>query len=184
MPVFRKTRDPKLASLGPDYGRIECKLYWLSKDSPHTDTYRVLRDLEMTLHRLVKKTLDLTFKNHDDAWWDDGIPVTIRKRCQTTKEENAGQRLEPYAYTNFIDFKEIMERNWASFRNVLPSDLADDRKKKQLLDALQRVNEIRNGVMHPIKRIPLSKADCDFVRKLRDQLHEVHWRKPIGKATT
>ena len=61
-PIVRKQM-----TLGPDYGNIELKLYWLAKDSPHTDTYRFLRDLEMTLHRLIRKTLELSFPAHDDG---------------------------------------------------------------------------------------------------------------------
>ena len=80
---------------------------------------------------------------------------------------------------NFIDFKDIIKDNWDEFCKVLPSDIADDRKKKKFLSSLQRANDIRNGVMHPIKGIPLSKDDCEFVRKLASQLLERHWRPPV-----
>ncbi len=173
-------RNPKMKEICDDRSWIDCDLYWLSKDSPYTDTYRFLRDLEMTLHRLIRKTLQLAFQSHDDDWLYKGLPPTILKRCLGTKVDDGTQRLEPYAYTNFIDFKEIIARNWGKFREVLPLDVAND--KNQLLDRLQKANEIRNGVMHPIKQISLSQDDCKFVRKLRGQLLGFRWRKPIGAA--
>ena len=83
---------------------------------------------------------------------------------------------------NFINFKEIIKGNWDEFCKVIPPDIADGRKKKQLLADLQRANGIRNKVMHPIKGIetpPLSRDECEFVRKLASQLLERHWRPPV-----
>ena len=165
-----------------DFSMIDFQLYCLSKDSPYTDTYEFLRDLEMTLHRLIRKTLEQAFPKHDDDWWSKGISLETRKRCSAMQEEDADHHLEAYSYTNFIDFMKIIDRNKAKFREVLPMDLADDRKMAQLLKDLEGVNKIRNGVMHPIKGIPLLKAQCDFVRRLRDQLLGFRWRKPIGTA--
>lgn len=128
---------------------------------------------------MIKKTLELAFRSHDDAWWGEGVPEQIRVRCSDAKERNTKERLHSYCYTNFIDFKDIIKDNWAEFSKVLPTDIADGRKKQQLLADLQQVNEIRNGVMHPIKGIRLSEKDCEFVRKLACQWHESRWRPPV-----
>jgi hypothetical protein len=176
---FLQSQDTQIDD---EFSMIDFDLYWLSKDSPHTDTYRFLRDLEMTLHRVIRRTLDLAFPKHDDDWWSKGVPLETRKRCSAMQEEDADHHLEAYSYTNFIDFMKIIgsKSNKDKFREVLPMELADDRKMAQLLKDLERVNEIRNGVMHPIKGIPLLKDQCDFVRRLRDQLLGFRWRKPIG----
>ena len=173
-----KNRDRKVSDLGPDHGLIECDLYWLSKDSPFTDTYRFLRDLETSLPRLIRRTLEHFFKAHDDAWWKEGVPVETRKRCVIAKESDASAYLEPCAYMNFIDFKTIIDSNWKAFCEVLPPSLPNERHKKQLLDSFQRLNDIRNCVMHPIKQIPLSQDDCNFVRNQCEQLRESRWKPP------
>lgn len=65
--------NPIVFGLDPDHDSIELKLYWYSKDSPYTDTYRFLRELETTLFRMIQKTLDLRYFPSEMAWWDKGV---------------------------------------------------------------------------------------------------------------
>ncbi len=177
-----KTRDSKGNEFPPDYGLIDCDLYLLSKDSPYTDTYRFLLELETTLHRLIRKTLELAYPEHDDDWWDQGVPLEIRETCvQLRERETQKPKRDSYYFTTFIDLKKIIDKRWEKFREVMPADIAEDGKKKQLMDEIQKANEIRNLVMHPIKGIKLSQANCKFVRELAIQLSESRWQPQVRR---
>lgn len=183
---YEARRVSKLGD-GDDYrgGECECALFWLSKDSPFTDTYRVLLQLETMLHRLICKTLENVFPpNHDDDWWKQGAPKTTRQRCRVIQLEDKGDPLHESAYTNFIDLKDIIDRNWKGFQNFLPITIANDRHKKDLLSDFDRLNGLRNQVMHPVKNLAPGQGDSEFVRKIRERLDESHWRPPVGKSNS
>jgi len=152
----------------------EFTLYVLSKDSLHGDMYGHLRDLEVGLHGLVRAVLEHAFCMHDDAWWREGVPERIRVKCAITKEEDPQPMSEPYAYTTLIDLKTILDKQWKVFEKVLPKELSSN--KKLLLGWFDRLNAIRNGVMHPIKPIEITQDDFAFVREMRQALSAENWR--------
>jgi hypothetical protein len=155
-----------------DYG--EFKLFLVARDSLHGDMYRYLRDLEVSLHQRIRKELERAFPAHDDAWWREGVPLAIRQRCVTTKEAEPEQISDPFAYTNLIDLKKILETNWAVFKGALPKSLTNNRQ--ELLTRFDKLNNIRNGVMHPIKPIPIEKEDFIFVREMHVDLVDAPWQ--------
>ena len=140
----------------------EFLLYSLSRDSLHNDMYGHLRDIEVSLHGLVRTVLEHAYPSQDDAWWYEGVPVEIRKKCAATREADS-QHLEPYAYTTLINLKEIMDANWPTFVDMLPKESASN--KKGFLGRFNRLNDIRNGVMHPIKPIEITEGDFRFIRE-------------------
>lgn len=155
-----------------DFG--EFKLYLLSKDSQHGDMYIYLRELEVSIHTMVRHTLETTFHHHDDAWWREGVPLQIRQRCATTKEADPEPISDLFAYTNFIDLKKIIDTHWATFKTVVPSPF--ENQKKALLKRFDKLNNIRNGVMHPIKPIEITPYEFGFIRDTRTELHPSEWR--------
>jgi len=142
----------------------EFQLYAFSREALHNDMYGYLRDFEVGLHGLVRKVLERAYPLQDDAWWYKGVPVVIRTRCAQTREADS-QHLEPYAYTTLINLKEIIDANWATFLPSLPTEAASD--KKGFFRKFDRLNDIRNGVMHPIKPIEITEGDFRFVREFR-----------------
>jgi hypothetical protein len=151
----------------------EFHLYRACRDSVMGDMYLQLRRLEITLHRMIQCALEMKHAQHDDQWWVEGVPLDIRKSCQERREEDR-QRLDAYAYTNLIHLKVIIERNWAIFKEVLPDNLAVD--KGDLMRRLDRLNQIRNDVMHPIKLVQPTADSFKFVRSLGTALEESRWR--------
>jgi hypothetical protein len=156
----------------------EFHLYLLTKSSPQGDMYTYLRDLEVSLHQLIRQVLESAFRSHDDAWWYEGIPEEIRKNCVTTKETDA-QHLEPYAYTTLIHLKMIIDKHWPEFVAVLPKGAAD---KKCLLRKFDRLNMIRNAVMHPIKPISITEGDFEFIRDFRSLMDASQWQLGGGNS--
>jgi len=157
----------------------EFYLYLLTKGSPQGDMYVYLRDLEISLHQLIRQALELAFRSHDDAWWNDGIPQAIRKDCAKLKEEDA-QHLERYAYTTLTNLKDIIDSHWSEFVAVLPKGAAAD--KKCLLRKFDRLIMIRNGVMHPIKPISITEGDFEFIRDFRSLMDASQWQLGGGNS--
>ena len=130
------------------------------------DMYENVSNIEMILHTVVRAELEVTFGPGDDGGWRKGISTEIRTRCAARREEDAAPAETPYAYTDLIDLSKIMSKNWAQFSKVVPPPYQIN--KKELEAALRRLNQIRNAVMHPVKKRKWSEQDFEFVRGLRE----------------
>jgi hypothetical protein len=150
-------------------------LYLLVRD-PRPDLYALICTLETTLHDLVKNVLQNT---HGDDWWRKGIPNEIRKSCHSRREDDDDPVSDPYQYTNLIDLKTVIEKQWGIFSKNLPENMAAN--KPETLRQLQRINAICNKVMHPVKGIGEYKEDYTFVRSFLEECNRTHWR--IGADT-
>jgi hypothetical protein len=145
-------------------------LYMLTRD-PRPDLYALICGLEIMLHKLLKCVLQSAY---GDDWWRKGIPSDVRKGCQNRREDDEDPVPDPYQYTNFIDIKAIIDKQWAIFSAALPNDLAANRP--EMLSKLQRVNGIRNRVMHPVKEIGGYEEDYKFLRAFLADCDEANWR--------
>src|SRR5690606_35559165 len=139
----------------------EIHLYRLCRDATFGDMYSHLRTVEVTLHRLVRQTLQQAYSSHDDECWHHGVPLPIRQRCVSVREADPQHLVDPYVYTNLIDLKEIIEKNWVLFVDILPSEASRD--KRELGRMFDRLNRIRNVVMHPVKQVHPTEDDFTFV---------------------
>jgi len=140
-------------------------------DAAHAlgDMYDDLREIEVALHFFIKEQLKRRLGDAEGGWWRKGIPETIRKRCQTRREEDAEPATEAYGYTDLLDLGQIIEQNWSTFQECLPDLYRSNRKR--LLEDLQRLNGIRRTVMHPVRRAAPTEQDFDFVRDLKLALY-------------
>jgi len=143
------------------------RLYLITRD-PRPDLYALICEIEIFLHGFVKDTLKFV---HEDDWWHKGIPLQIRKECQIRREEDTPPLSEPYHYTTFIDLKATIDQRWSEFSKVLPKPLATN--KQVTLQKLQRINEIRNRVMHPVKVMSEYESDYKFVRNTVEELKDL-----------
>jgi hypothetical protein len=148
------------------------ELYLVTRDA-RPDLYALICQIEVGLHRLVKRTLEAEYGSR---WWREGIPEPTRKNCQGRREEDAAPLDEAYYYTTFIELKSIIDNNWRIFSKALPKALSAN--KQDLLQRFQRINGIRNTVMHPVKVITEYEDDYRFARSLlsdlsSDEAHEV-----------
>jgi hypothetical protein len=125
-------------------------------------------DIEVQLHRFVRETLESAYK---ERWWRDGIPEQIRIECQALKEKDSTPLEDPYHYTTFIHLKTIIDKNWSKFFVLLPKAFASN--KQNALSDLQRLSEIRNRVMHPVKTISSYKSDYRLARKFLGEVCEL-----------
>jgi hypothetical protein len=159
---------------GIDLNRDDLEVYLKLRDVRVAlgDMYEYIREIEISLHDLIKKTLISKYGSED--WWRKGVSSKIRSRCAAAREMDPEPAKEPYCYTNFIDLGKIMEKQWEAFKKILPPKLSSNRK--DLLSRLTRINRIRNSVMHPAKGSELDENDFSFVRELRSDF-TIHIRE-------
>ena len=131
------------------------------EDKFYGDMYEYLRDIEINLHDLVKEGLKKEYGNDELKWWRQ-IKEPIRKSCAARREGDP-EPTEKFNYTNLIDLKKIVSNHFRIFQKLLPPDLASDKPK--LKSDLDKLNYIRNSVMHPVKDREWSTNDLQFVRK-------------------
>jgi hypothetical protein len=146
----------------------EIHLYLQLRDAPRVlrgELYERIADIEVALHRLVRKVLVDEFGPSEAGWWRRGVPETLRAACQQARERDPDPVDDPFAYTTLIDLSEIIERNWKIFSLKLPPTAVKD--KPNLLRSFRRLNGIRNAVMHPVKGRAWTREDLEFVDEVR-----------------
>ena len=132
------------------------------------DMYEHIADIEVTLHRLIREQLITEYGKNEPGWWRKGVPLPVRKYCVGVREEDPDPVEDLFAYTTFISLAEILSKNWGVFSGSLPGSLGDDRKR--LLSDLNRLNHIRNAVMHPVKNKTWTLDDFEFAKDFRSRL--------------
>lgn len=144
------------------------------------DMYEMLRTVEVRLHTFIRQAFVMEFG--EEQWWRSGIPDTIRAECAALLEKDPEPAEEPYCYTHVISLREILDKRWPVLSKYMPERLL--KGKKDLLERLLRLNRIRNGVMHPVRRSVLTEDDFEFVRDLESELAglQAHLREE-GEAT-
>jgi hypothetical protein len=131
------------------------------------DMYEYISDIEMTIHQMVRHTLESQFGGQENGWWRQGISEDIRRKCATRREEDAEPCDSPFAYTDMIDLSKIILKNWGLFQNNVPQAYGINRKV--LETDFVRLNTIRNSVMHPVKQRDWSEDDFQFVKNVRER---------------
>jgi len=140
--------------------------YWKIPGVALGDLYEELRTIEITLHKYVLNHLKETFTSNDDeAWWTDGVPVSVKLECSRRWEES-GRQGHSYNHTDFIHLWEIMEQNWTIFSRDF-TGLYPTSTKPDLGRDLKKVNAVRNKVMHPVRGINPTDEDFELIRKVR-----------------
>jgi hypothetical protein len=124
--------------------------------------YHLLKETEVGLHNYIRRRLKEQLGSSEDEWWAQGVPQTVRLVCVQRRETDT-RRQDAFVYTDLIDLKQILDRNWIMFEQDMKAANEFFPNKRDLLDGLQRLNEIRNVVMHPVRNQDPARGDLDFV---------------------
>jgi predicted transcriptional regulator len=153
----------------------DLEIYMKLRDAriPLGDMYEFIYQIETTLHEMIKRTLVNQYGEGEKGWWRKGIPVDIRRDCSKLWQEDAEPAAEPFCYTTIVHLKRIIDDQWATFSQVLPGTLP--KEKKKLLSNLNKLNGIRNYVMHPVKGMPITEEDFAFVRAFNKVMKSDNW---------
>ncbi|HUV31689.1 MAG TPA: hypothetical protein VMY05_11465 [Acidobacteriota bacterium] len=157
---------------GLQISKEEIEFYLRSRHEYLGDMYALIREFEVFLHRAIKRVLVKDFG--EDNWWRSGVPVKVRKECVVRLEEDDEPADDPYCYTNLIHLLQILEKQRSTFSLVLPSNIARD--KPGLKRSFNRLNRIRNAVMHPVRGEMPSDEDFSFVREFTAEMKMDKWR--------
>lgn len=173
---------------------IKFYLIYSGKSFWAADTYELLCEIERTLHDQIKRILkekilpseaevdvDRWPEAKETIWWRKGVPQDVRVACAERREGDAQLVPEhPYCYTDFISLKKIIfskakGKGWRLFEDRLPKAVVAH--KDDFEGALDKLNSIRNRVMHPVRGTPPKEEDFWFVKRMHEVLHPSKWRK-------
>ena len=152
VPPERRQSDPTLS-------------HWYS-DARHAlgDMYEDIRRIEITLHDKIREALILRYGDGEAGWWRQGIPESVRVKCQERREKDQDEPCQPFCYSDMLDLDAILEKEWSLLKDLF-SDYSANRK--QLSKDLRHLNRIRNKVMHPVRGMVPGEEDFDFVHRLQ-----------------
>src|ERR1051326_5242251 len=158
----------ELQKRGIQCSRYDVRMYLEYRRAPVVlgDMYEIVRDIEVRLHRFIKRVFLSEFGEAD--WWRGGVPDHIRAECAALREKDPEPAPEPYNYTHLIALREILDRKWNVLSKHLPAEVAQN--KKDLLERLLQLNRIRNNVMHPVRGGMLTEEEFEFVYNLEEDL--------------
>ena len=161
----------ELRRRGFDANRLDVRIYLRYRRARVVlvDLYELVRNIEVRLHRFIKEAFIQEYG--EDGWWRGGIPDRIRADCAAVRERDQDPADDAYCYTTLINLREILDKQWSVLGPRLPKKTQSD--KKEFLDALKRLNGIRNAVMHPVRNDRFTDDDFEFVRSLEHQLGEL-----------
>jgi DNA-binding Lrp family transcriptional regulator len=111
------------------------------------ELYRALYVLESALHCLIREKLIASCG--EDLWWQDGVPLEVRKKCASRRQEDYNIYSKEYEYITLIELCETIEKKWSIFQNCF--DQKTFGNKQELMESFRRINQIRNQVMHPAR---------------------------------
>ena len=131
------------------------------------DMYEDLRYIEITLHQKIKDVLVDQYGDGELGWWRQGVPESVRVKCQERREKDQDDPCEPFCYSDLLDLDAILQKQWSVLKNLLHNYEAD---RKQLSKDLRRLNRIRNKIMHPVRGQVPDEEDFDFVHEFRNSI--------------
>jgi hypothetical protein len=131
------------------------------------DIYELLRKIETTLHRRIRSTLVHRYGSEEKNWWRQGVPERVRKKCAERREEDPDPVDDPYCYTDLLDLASILDANWEALQGEV-GRLASN--KRELIQNLRQMNEVRRLVMHPVRGVAPDQEDFRFLTVLSEHL--------------
>jgi predicted transcriptional regulator len=128
------------------------------------DLYEHLAEAEIALHDMTKEMLERECGRGEANWWPR-VPEKVSTHCQDCRKADAQRAESKFQYTTILDLLKIIEKNWKSFRDALPTEYRTS--KTRLARDFNRLNRIRNTVMHPVKRRRWTDSDFEFAKDMR-----------------
>ena len=126
-----------------------------------TDIALAAATVERKLWAFVRDRLVGEFGDAEEAWWVRGFSSRIRKKCNDRREE-CERREHAYCYTDLVDFRDVLDKQWRLFQDAFAALLPHYRNKRELLSDLLRFNQLRR-LVHGSRHSQATKDDMEFV---------------------
>jgi DGQHR domain-containing protein len=95
----------------PDFSTAELKEYLATRDKEGTNVARrMIDDINNILYEDVLSRLKNQFGTNKDAWWWQGIPQTVREKCDTQMNRDNGEK-DRWQYLSLADYPGIVNHN-------------------------------------------------------------------------
>jgi len=130
--------------------------------------YDVIANIEKTIMDYVIDKLKEKFGPDITQWWHEGIPKKVRDPAWE-KATDAGEYHHPERFLNFIDWQEIIYRNFDLFEEEFTIDAKPHESKKKKLKWFVEVNDIRNIVSHP-PRGGVTDEQLEYLIRIQNEL--------------
>jgi hypothetical protein len=131
------------------------------------DLYMMLREYELLLWGVIRAVLVERFQEGRKGWWRSGVPEAVR--LELVKQQELYDLEEPWQAMTLGN----MQKTLSSRSNKTHFASAMRLRDLDQLDAdVRAVAEIRNAVMHPVRRIPIAEDDFLVVMAASHRLHD------------
>lgn len=107
----------------------------------------IIDRIEVSLKKAVTEELRQEFSTDDNAWWQEGVPKSVRLEVAKRAENDDNRRGTREAYFDLIDYRTIVQNNWPLFQHLLGYGKKSESKDKQTKWMVE-INEWRNQVAH------------------------------------
>ena len=108
----------------------------------------IIDEIEHMLQKTIIEELKREYGSEESQWWMRGIPQSVRieagKKYELAGADRGGGREN---YFNFIDYKDIIIKNWDRFSDLFGRGKANA-KREMRIAWIQKVNDMRNIVAH------------------------------------
>jgi DNA sulfur modification protein DndB len=153
----------------PNFEPSELKDHLENIDEEGTkDASSLIDTIQRILFQFVMNKLKEHFDDDPEDWWNEGIPVTVRKTCAERRETEKGAKKREQ-YLCLIDYQNIVAFNWTIFKEDF-SSLKSGGKDKQLR-WIKELNDIRN-ITHHAEKWPATKEQVAKVREISKMVSE------------
>lgn len=131
----------------------------------YKELYGLVFPTEMMLRLFIRHKLQQALGKEESEWWLKGVPENIRVDC-AQRHEKDHHRKDRFDYTYLMDLNEIINKQWKLFEPDFQRVKDKFKSKKEFLEGLIRLNEIRNLVAHPSLNVSLDEP-LGFAKNMR-----------------
>lgn len=125
------------------------------KEQNNLRAKQIMDRIEIMLRRVIVDELKQEFSADENAWWQEGVPKSVRLEVAKRKENDDNKRGDRDAYFDLIDYRAIATNNWTIFQKLIGLGKKNESKDKQTKWMVE-LNEWRNQVAHPSSGVILS----------------------------
>jgi DGQHR domain-containing protein len=138
----------------------------------------IIDEIEVILQETIIDELKREYGREESQWWMRGIPQGVRieagKKYELAGADRGGGREN---YFNFIDYKEIIIKNWDVFGHLFGQGKANAKRETRIA-WIQKVNDLRNIVAHSssgrsVELEQLAELE-EYGEWLRKQINNLH----------
>jgi DNA sulfur modification protein DndB len=139
------------------------------KEQTNLKAKQVIDRIEVMVKKVVVEELKQEFSTDENAWWQEGVPKSIRLEVAKRQENDDNRRGGRDAYFDLIDYRSIVLANWTIFQSLLGFGKKNESKDKQTKWMVE-VNEWRNQVAHASSGVMLRTEDLAKVEDYEEWL--------------